>query len=128
MKRWFLLFSIALALGCGDSTTPKSIAGTYVLVSIEGKPIPVTWVYEGDTLVTWTGGSFTLSGDRFYSHSIKGYDYYEDAEFEGVETGTYTRTGNSLTLTPNDGRDPYPAEINGRKFTRGGSTWVYEKQ
>lgn len=61
-----LALSAAVMLaGCGgaESLSPAEIAGTYLLVEVDGQPLPVSGSYQGQQY-TVTAGHITLNPDR----------------------------------------------------------------
>lgn len=95
--------AIVLLAGCGDnSTSPKkSVTGTYTLDNIGGDPLPATLDQEQGYLLEVTAGAITLNSNGTFSDT---YTLRETTD-TGVNeapipcTGTWTQSGNNLTLT-----------------------------
>ena len=51
MKRAWVVLAAAVQLGCGTSTAPSQLSSSYFLSSLDGKPLPVTYVGDGSMLV-----------------------------------------------------------------------------
>lgn len=99
MRRLFAVLALATAVACGESsgTDPGSatIAGTYSLTTVNGKPLPFVY-QEGNVTATLTADVITLSTTNTwtetYAYTIGGLPQTGSGE------GTVRRTGNSLTL------------------------------
>jgi hypothetical protein len=103
-----LLGLTLVAVACsGDSTSPaaNSIAGGYVLQSVNGDPLPFIVVQIGadkievlnETVTLSDGGTFTQQGSiRVTESGTVETDTY-------AEAGTYTRSGTALNLVFSDG-------------------------
>ena len=119
-RRLALLALGALTLfgtACGDDDDPAgpgSITGTYTLSTINGQGLPRT-VYEGDDLgfyykLEFMSGTLTLNSNGTFTDATTIRETEGDAAPETrTETtnGTYTRNGNTLTLTDVDTDDTY---------------------
>jgi Lipocalin-like domain len=89
--------SLALA-ACSDSTGPGAgLTGTYNLRTVNGQALPAV-VSDISTL---TAGHVTLNGDGTFSASHTGRQTLNGATTTTTHdiSGTYTRSGNDLTLT-----------------------------
>jgi hypothetical protein len=108
MRRVALILAAVLPLtlaACGDSTGPGRLIGTYNLQSINDDPIPISVGFGQQLIAGWVriedDDSFSASHTyRFTSQT--GSTTTSSTEF----SGTYTRSGNNLTLTfPNPDGD-----------------------
>jgi hypothetical protein len=138
MRRVALVLAMVLPLalaGCGDSTGPGgSLAGTYTLRSINGDPVPVL-ISSGPPQEEITGGFVRLNANGTFtaSHTYR-------VTFGGSSTtvtedidGTYTRSGDELTLTFDDPDGSGTATVfavwDGDRLTIDDEfdIWVYER-
>jgi hypothetical protein len=138
MRRVAFVFAMVLPLtlsGCGDSTGPGSVAGTYTLRSINGDPPPVV-VDEGIGFrEEITAGFIRLnSGGTFTStHTYRITSGGSTNEVPLTISGTYSRSGDEITLTFDNpdgpGTDEVIAEWDGDRLTilDFGDIWVYER-
>lgn len=97
MRRVVSLLAFAALVACGgsDGTSPsqaqtqaKSFTGTYVLQTVNGKPLPVTWTYA-------TGDYLTV---RSYRLSIGAAGIWTST------TSTVSSTGGQITDQPSGGQ------------------------
>jgi hypothetical protein len=95
MRRIVALLGLATLAACGGSDSPspsqtqaRSFTGTYVLQTVNGKPLPYTWTYgSGDYLTI-----------REYRLSINGTGSWTST------TSTVSTTAGQLTDQPNGGQ------------------------
>lgn len=118
-----------LLAGCGDSTGPASIEGTYPLRTYRYEPLPATVSEQPDHAVQITGGSITLNGDlTFHStYSFTTYDFgifrttVADCAGHWEPTGTSPQGGQMIRLTqaatPNCGDSAIAEWDHGRRLT-----------
>jgi hypothetical protein len=52
MQRGLLALILAAQLGCGGSTAPSSLSSRYLLLSLDGKSLPVPFGQDGSMLVS----------------------------------------------------------------------------
>jgi hypothetical protein len=112
MRRVALVLAMAIPLavaGCGDSTGPGgSVAGTYELRSINGDPVPVTTDESGSFREEITAGFVRLNANGSFSAGLT--FRVTNGTVVTTETleinGTYTRSGNRITLTFQDPDGP----------------------
>ena len=93
-----VLATAALLASCRDSAEPEEInvAGFWDLWSLDGQAMPVSV-----DIVTITSGSLDLRGNGTYAFALTGVLLGEP--WGDTESGAWTRNGNTVTLTPNDG-------------------------
>ena len=133
--RLVLCFLVGLAACGDDGTSPESVAGTYILQTIDGKSVPPSGVIGATGPVEHTAGSLTLNQDMTCSFSLTSRTKVNDVE---VTTGTITeactyafRTG-TLTVTfltfPED-EDTFSGSITGSSLVLiiEGTLWVFQK-
>ena len=86
-----------LSVGCGDSTSPNPIVGTWNLSTLNGLPLP----YVQSSTVVLNSDGIAISGDgtfvRRYSRRTGGPSSPSDESL--VESGTYTVAGSAVTFT-----------------------------
>jgi hypothetical protein len=110
-----LALALALPLASCDSTSPEaSIAGLYVLESINGEGLP--WVAIGDPTGTTevTDGSIELLEDGSFRDRI-GYRFVENGVTsvdEELYTGTFVKIATGARLT-SPAIAPYEVSIDG---------------
>jgi hypothetical protein len=114
MRRVALILAAVVPLtlaGCGDSTGPGRLTGTYTLRSIGGDPLPAAVSFAEEV----TASSLTLNGDATFSASITSRFIASGATNTLVFGGTYTRSGNDIQLT-------YP-DVDGTGTVVANATW-----
>src|SRR4030095_9475485 len=97
---------LVASLACGgDSTGPEAIEGTYALQSMAGQSLPVN-VFEDETgKYEITAGSVTLTAQSAVTLRLS----FRQTTGGQVNTltsavdGTWTRSGDTVTLTTSDG-------------------------
>lgn len=113
----------ASACGGGDSTTgpvSASVAGTYALQTVNSAPLPFTMPDDGSIKIEILADSYTLADNGKYTNvtqvrlTMNGVAAVENLESQG----TYTRAGNTVTLTDSeDATDKVTATLNGATMT-----------
>jgi hypothetical protein len=105
-----LLAAAAMALiaaGCSDSTAPKDQAhvGRYGLVSVDGETLPLTLVDDPTLKLTLTEGALTINANSTFTQEVT-LDVVANGFPAAPERlscgGSYTRRGNTFTLTGNE--------------------------
>ena len=105
------LCSLALALAaltaCGGDggTDPKvALAGAYSLSTVDGQTVPYTLYQDTDLKVEVVRGTFTIAENGAYTENVtlRFTDASGVDEAPAICSGTYTKSGNSLTLTENE--------------------------
>lgn len=100
------LVSAALALGCRSSTEVSvSIVGTYTLQSVSGLALPVVLADDEEGRLELVSGSVVLNADMSFTDATTlrntlGEDVTTETE---VATGTYSRSGSTVTFQPTEG-------------------------
>lgn len=97
MKTLMSAAAILAALGCGESVGPSeaSVVGSYVLVEVNGAPLPVSHV-GSPSLTTFQRGTFTLSADATFVDSLFYHSYKTgvvDDDLVRSREGTWTVSG-----------------------------------
>lgn len=125
---------VAVSAGCGGDgdgiTEVASVAGTYTLQSVNGAPLPFTFVDEGGYKLEVTGASYTLSNAGTFTNTAS----YRETEGGVVSTSAETYTGSysvsagTITFTDSDG-DTLTGSISGNtlQFSEEGLTAVFVK-
>ena len=120
-----LVFSVA---ACGDDSdpgAPSSITGTYSLRRIDNEPVPVTLVDIPGYKLEMLSGSLAINSGNSFTGATTSRETI-DGEVQAPETftctGSYTRSGNTLTFSePETGQDceggSYTGTISGTTIT-----------
>jgi hypothetical protein len=123
--------ALLVLTACSDSTGPNAHVGSYTLVSVNGQGLPEVVFQDGSETVEFTGGVVTLNSNGTFSDRIDfrittSTEVFDDSD---TITGTYTITGNNVTLNPSDGSSAYSMALSGNALTQvePGLTLVYEK-
>ena len=110
LARTLALASLALGLAsCSNDLTPpgiESVAGTYTLVSVDGKPMPSPF-YQDPTYgieSSYVDGTMTLHADGTWTRQYTIHynrDHRDPTPYDVhyAASGTYTWTGGALSLT-----------------------------
>jgi 3-hydroxy-3-methylglutaryl CoA synthase len=98
-----LASAVATALACSSSSTSPSasIAGTYVLATVNGESLPAIVTNAGDTAVVVTD-TLALSTSLTYTrHVVDTLRSQGSAPvlYSHESSGTYVHTGTSITFT-----------------------------
>ncbi len=133
MRNPLAIACLLAVVACGSSTdpTPESVAGTWALESVNGKPLP--WValeYASQTLEV-TSEVLTVTSAGTFTLVVM----YRETEGGRVTTssdtsaGRYTLDGNTAMFAV-EGDQPSPAMLNGNMLTLVASpfTFVFRKQ
>jgi hypothetical protein len=113
--------------GGGDDPTapPTNLSGTYVLVSIDDAPLPVT-LDDGTNTIEVVSNSITFTGRSFLD--VLTASYNGSAPFTDEFPGDYTRTGAAIAMTYEDAETvagTVDGEVLVLNFESG--AWRYEK-
>lgn len=133
MRRLVLALSAASLLACGDSSGPISNpVGTWNLSTINGSALPFRLDDQPgyrleilrDVFVADADGTFT--GATTFRETING----TPSTYDEPNNGTWSQTGNTVTVTPSDGTASSTATISGDKITLSeqGFVSVYRRQ
>lgn len=93
------------ACGGKDATGPASIAGTYILQTVNSQVLPVTTSQDETYKAEILAWSITLKDDLSWTHSVS-FRVTEGGVTSSetlTSAGTYVLTGTSLRLTDPDG-------------------------
>ena len=121
-----------LAMGCGDSTSPNSIAGAYTLRTIDGNQLPFTFDSDEDGTYEIVSDVLTLEANATFSEESVVRTTDPDGSVttdRTTTTGRWTVSGPRLTLLNDDG-DTTSGTVSGGTtitFVSGGYTGVYTK-
>lgn len=118
-----------LACGCngpGATSAAADPAGTYSLVSVDGKPVPTTLSHEGATLRV-RSGTFIIGSDGTCS-TTTAFVGPAGAEVTRTVNATYVRDGATLTMRWK-GAGTTVGTSDGKTFTmvNEGVSWSYSK-
>jgi hypothetical protein len=101
MRTICISFALALLAGCSDnSTSPKTIDGTYTLTSIAGGGLPAIIDSETDYTLEITAGSVTLNTNGTFTdtYTLRENDAGTVTTTTIPCTGSWLQTGNDLSL------------------------------
>lgn len=94
---------VATALACSSSSTSPSasIAGTYVLATVNGESLPAIVTGSGDTTVVITDTLALTASLTYTRHVVDTLRSQGSATvlYSHVSSGTYADTGTSITFT-----------------------------
>jgi len=125
-----LLGALLTSGACGgDSpTAPETISGTFTLRSLDGAPLPVV-LLQGDPALTLVGDTLVMNGNSTYRTAVVLQETSGGQTTTTVEasSGTYVRSGSSLTLTDGQDGTSVAGAIQGASIviTDQGSTYVF---
>jgi hypothetical protein len=135
MRRLCALLALVLISACnGDSTSPSSGLGTYALQTVNDTEIPFLIDTDNSTYSTYiTGDVLVLKGDNTYTETVSLVDQFTDGsndEYTESYSGTWTRTGSTITLTDSDDNTTLTGTLEGTALTIivEGLTLIYVKQ
>jgi len=110
MRRIATLLALAIAVACGgsDATAPTnqtkgaSFTGTYVLQTVNGKALPVTFNFNSGDYLTIRGYSLAINGSGGWTSSTN--EIFTTAgvvtdQPTGGQTGTYTYDAATKAVT-----------------------------
>ncbi len=86
---------VAAFAGCGDSSAPSAIEGTYQLTLLNGQELP--YDQNGVGCCIYLSGFLELDGGN-YTASITARNRNSDTTFTALEWGKYAREPFSLTF------------------------------
>ena len=131
-KLRFLILATAVLAGglltpaCGDDPTgPESVAGLYILQTVNGEALPVVKENAGFTIIA---GSIELKSDGTYTESST-FDFGSGPETD-IDTGTFTVDGSTIQFSPGAGSMGLPdGSISGNTLTLiiAGNAYVHTK-
>jgi hypothetical protein len=97
-----LAAAMAAAVACSSSSTSPSasVAGTYVLSTVNGEPLPAIITKGNDTAVVVTD-TLALTSSQYTRHVVDSVrsEGVPAALFSHTSSGTYTHSGTSITFT-----------------------------
>lgn len=100
-----LVAALALLAGCSDSNAPTtSHVGIYALTSLNSHALPATVFDNGVYRFDVTTGSLDLAQNNTFVESVTIVEYESGVASPPtamVCTGSYSRSGNTITLTAN---------------------------
>jgi hypothetical protein len=110
MRRIAALLMLATAVACGgsDATAPPNqtqvatFTGTYVLQTVNGKPLPVTWNFNSGDYLTIRSYSIAINGSGGWSSSTN--EIFTTGgvvtdQPNGGQTGSYTYNAATKAVT-----------------------------
>jgi hypothetical protein len=115
-----ILATTLTAAGCTDTTNPaNSLAGTYTLRTVDGSPLPITYVNAGytDQLIA---GRIDLDAQGNYIGTTtyrRTYTGQAPVQFDDTIVGYWTLSGNQLTLVDSQTGTQYFGTVSGSTIT-----------
>jgi hypothetical protein len=104
VARLFVFAALVTLAACGsDSSTnagPVSVAGTYTLRTVNGAPLPYTWLQIGADKLEITADAVTLTegGTWTESWTERSTESGKVTTSTSTDAGTYTLAGTVITL------------------------------
>lgn len=104
-RRLMVFLSAALLAGAcgGDANAPNSaFLGRYALILLDGQPLPLTIIDQPSLVVAIHDDTLTLNANKSFTNAVNLSSIVDGvaAPLQHLScTGTYTRSGNSFTLT-----------------------------
>jgi hypothetical protein len=126
---------LAITVACGDnSTDPGTIEGVYTLRTIGGKPLPSVIAENSTEKTELTSGSIELGANSVFTLTLAFRRTIGIREFEssGTSTGTWTRSGSTVTMRSGEG-GVVAGALSGATITvnmtgaQGAVVWVFRK-
>ena len=120
LRKTLLACGVLLAPACNDSTGPdnfEALVGTWVLISIDGDPLPVVVDQDGEDTAEITAGVVELDDSRLFSDDTSVRFTIGGVVTTEVQAGTGTwgldNDGNTVIFDPTDGSAEYIMEWDG---------------
>jgi Lipocalin-like domain len=136
MRRFLLTVAAAASVltvtSCSDVTGIRGpVEGTYTLQTVNGQFLPVT-INDPTTgsLITIVDGQVTLDTDGTFFDELDYTDQGSSFVQQSNITGTYSRSGNTITFFPDDGTSRYTMSVSSSSrliYSVGGNRLVYEQ-
>jgi hypothetical protein len=116
----FFVTLVLFSIGCGGSAAAPDpyagVAGTYSLVQVNGKILPVTDV----TGFTYTSGTLYLNADQTFDEQAN-FTRSDGFKAQSREIGSYTVSGTLITFVPQGGN----GQVATSAFANGQVTFSY---
>jgi hypothetical protein len=108
MRRLLLALSAISLLACGDSSGPgaSSAVGTWSLVSVNGSSLPYTVILIAPSYkLEIMSATFIAASNGTYTGTVtsRETDNGQVTTTTDPDNGTWSQSGNSLTVTSSDG-------------------------
>lgn len=97
MRIRYALLAVTLLTGCGGSTAPTGVVGTWTLRQVSGQATPVT-LLAGPPPFTVCGGETVIGADFTFSRTTTYGNGQQCGTSSYVEFGTVALDGQTLTL------------------------------
>jgi hypothetical protein len=120
-----------VAIGCSKAFTPETVAGLWVLRTVNGTALPFEFT-EGSNTVRITSGAFNLREDQTYAFTLEVLidDGTSMTPESREDSGTYVLIDpDTITLTNSDDGSTFSATLVGANITAvsNGLTFVFER-
>jgi hypothetical protein len=103
MRRFIGSALLALVMACGGDSTGPSVAGNYTLRTVNGANVPAVVLQDAQEKDELTSGNINLSSSNSWTGllSVRATDVPsgQTFTFSAPANGTFTTSGNSITLT-----------------------------
>ncbi len=121
---WVVL--LAAALGCRAA---PQVTGTYDLVGVNGRRLPVQAGHISQGTSELVGGSLTLNPDGSYSYRLRFHVQQLDRDYadSALQGGTYTRRMSTVTFQAPGGNMSGQLAGSTLALTMGGWTYLFRK-
>jgi hypothetical protein len=98
---WASVLAIALACSSSSTSPSASIAGTYVLATVNGESLPAIVTDAGDTAVVVTDTLVLTASLTYTRHVVDTLRSQGSAAtlYSHASSGTYVQSGTSITFT-----------------------------
>lgn len=116
-----------MAVGCSKAFTPETVAGIWILRTVNGTNPPFDFIDGADT-VRITSGAFNLREDQTYSFTLN--VVINSVSEESEDTGTYVLIEpDTIDLTSTVDGSTFSATLSGANITAvvDGLTFVFER-
>lgn len=131
MRRLLFVLTLATLAACGSTEPGDDFRGSYTLESVNGQPLPYTYALDFGFTSTITNGLVIVTPDGKWSWLL-------DSTFSGggetkpeesIIFGTWTSSGNTLTLKSDDPPTLVTATVNGdaMTLTKDGNAYLFKR-
>jgi len=103
MRRFIGSALLALLVACGGDSTGPSVAGNYTLRTVNGANVPAVVFQDAQEKDELTSGNINLSSSNSWTGlltvRVTDVPSGQTLNFSAPANGTFTTSGNSITLT-----------------------------
>lgn len=131
MRRLMLVLTLAALAACGSTEPGDDVRGSYTLESVNGQPLPYTYALDFGFTSTVTDGLVIVTPDGKWSWLIAStfFDGTTSTPQQSMVFGTWTSSGNTLTLKSDDPPTLVTATVNGDALTitKDGNAYLFRR-